>query len=89
MSLHTLSRKYRSWVTINSPAPFAARYSSSHSVMSVSRWLVGSSRISRSDSLISTLASATRLSCPPERVSTFCPKSRILSRERIRLARCS
>ena len=35
----------------------------------MSRWLVGSSRISRSGSEAITLANARRLRCPPERLS--------------------
>ena len=51
------------------------KYSSSQSAISLSRWFVGSSRIRRSAVESSTLVSATRFLCPPERCSTFSSKS--------------
>ena len=46
--LHTRSKKYRSWVTIiRPPVNFRSR-SSSQATISLSRWLVGSSRMSTS-----------------------------------------
>ena len=42
------------------------RYFSSHSIISRSRWLVGSSRMSKSGLAISTEARATLFCCPPE-----------------------
>ena len=49
--------------------------SSSQVTMAVSRWLVGSSRISTSAGWIRAAANARRLRCPPERVPTFRSKS--------------
>ena len=46
----------------------SSRYFSSHSIAARSRWLVGSSSSSRSGSLISSFASASRERCPPESV---------------------
>ena len=66
-----------SWVTMSRLTRLWARYSSSHSVMSRSRWLVGSSSISRSGSAISTLANATRFCCPPDNCPMGCSKSLI------------
>ena len=80
---HTLSRKNLSCVTISSvlfPLPMNP---SSHSVISISRWLVGSSRMSMSGSLMSILASATLFCCPPLSCPIGWLRSAILSCVRI------
>ena len=46
----TRSSTWRSWVTSTSPPRWAARRSSSQAMASMSRWLVGSSRMSRTSS---------------------------------------
>ncbi len=63
------SRKYLSWVTISNVTFERERKFSSHSMVGMSRWLVGSSRISRSGWSAITRAMARRLRCPPESVS--------------------
>ncbi|SKT67951.1 Uncharacterised protein [Mycobacteroides abscessus subsp. abscessus] len=74
----TVSRNHRSCVTTTNavepdprvtpllPADRASRCSASHCTPSTSRWLVGSSRISRSRSRTSAAASPTRRRWPPE-----------------------
>ena len=52
----TLSRKYRSWVTATTVPGYFSRCCSSHSTLSASRWLVGSSSSSRSGCLQQQLA---------------------------------
>ena len=54
----------------------ATRVSSSHSMAPTSRWLVGSSRSSRSGSSTSARASATRFLIPPERSATCASSGR-------------
>ena len=56
----------RSWVTNRTPPRNSSSWSSSHWITSTSRWLVGSSRSSRSGSPTSACASATRRRQPPE-----------------------
>ena len=72
----TRSSTWRSWVTSTSPPRCTARRSSSQAMASMSRWLVGSSRISRTSSpaspggptSTSARARATRLASPPDSV---------------------
>ena len=85
---HTLSRKYRSCVTRSRVTIALDRYCSSHSTISISKWLVGSSMMSSvclCSTLvsISSLARATRFICPPERLSILAFRSVIFSWERI------
>ena len=58
--VHTLSRKYLSCVTMSKVMRWSLRYRSSHSIISKSKWLVGSSRINISGSPIKVLVNATR-----------------------------
>ncbi|SKU81496.1 Uncharacterised protein [Mycobacteroides abscessus subsp. abscessus] len=62
----TVSRNHRSCVTTTNAVRLASRCSASHCTPSTSRWLVGSSRISRSRSRTSAAASPTRRRWPPE-----------------------
>jgi hypothetical protein len=69
------SSTWRSWVTRTRPPRKPARRSSSQAMASMSRWLVGSSRISRSPSLDSPTAAsararAVRLAWPPDKLRT-------------------
>ena len=82
----TRSRKYRSWVTITRPPLNRRSQSSSQATISLSRWLVGSSRISTSAGWIRAAARATRFRWPPERVPTFWAKSVMPSRFSMALA---
>ena len=85
----TLSRKYLSWVTmISAPGSFFSS-SSSHSAISLSRWFVGSSRISRSGLVRRAATSASFLRCPPERIPHFAVKSVTPSLVSIRFASVS
>ena len=66
----SLFKKRLSWV-INSTLPLKlSNKSSSHSIASKSKWLVGSSSNNTSGSATSARPSATRLRQPPERVET-------------------
>ena len=84
--LHTRSKKYRSWVTIMRPPVNFRSRSSSQATISLSRWLVGSSRMSTSAGWRRTVARATRFRWPPERVSTGWVKSVIPNRVSMALA---
>ncbi len=75
----TASRNQRSCATRTIEASSVCRCVSSHSSDSMSRWLVGSSRSSRSGSPASARASDARVSSPPEKVSRL--RSRSLSRK--------
>ena len=86
MRLHTRSRKYRSWVTMMSPPVKLCKNPSSQRIISLSRWLVGSSRIITSAGWRRTVARATRFRWPPERVPTVWSKSVIPSRVSMALA---
>ena len=66
----TASRNQRSWVTTTSADVRRTRWSASQATASTSRWLVGSSRISRSSSFSSNRASEHRRRSPPERPCT-------------------
>src|SRR5690554_5487508 len=66
-----VSKKYLSCVTMKIVDLDLERYSSNHSIMSKSKWLVGSSKNKKSGSEMSTFAKATRFFCPPESVLTF------------------
>jgi hypothetical protein len=59
-------RKARSWLTITAAARDAATWPSSHSIASMSRWLVGSSSSITSGSSASSRASAARRRSPPD-----------------------
>ena len=85
----TRSRKYLSCVTIKSALEYFSKCFSSQSTVSLSIWFVGSSRISKSTGAISAAANATRFFCPPESVSTVCPKSEMPSLVRIVFASLS
>ncbi len=52
---------------------------SNHSIISRSKWLVGSSKIKKSGSVIRALARATRFRCPPLSCAMGCARSDILS----------
>ena len=73
----TRSSTWRSWVTSTSPPRCAARCRSNHTMASMSRWFVGSSRISTTSvaaspngpTSSSARASATRLVSPPDNVA--------------------
>lgn len=67
ISVHTLSRKYLSCVTISKVVCWFLRYRSNHSIISRSRWLVGSSRINISGFHIKTLVKATRFFSPHDK----------------------
>ncbi len=66
----TASRNQRSWATRMTPASIVRRSSSSHSIVSMSRWLVGSSRKRRSGCEASARASDARVSSPLENVAS-------------------
>ena len=74
MASQTSSRNQRSWVTTSSaPAPRRQRVfkcSASQVMARTSRWLVGSSSMSTSQSPMSSRARSTRRRWPPERVPT-------------------
>ena len=70
MRVETRCRKRRSWVTVSVAKGPRARNSSSHTMLSTSRWLVGSSSRSRSGRRASSRASATRFCQPPESDAT-------------------
>ena len=74
MASQTSSRNQRSWVTTSSaPAPRRQRVfkcSASQVMARTSRWLVGSSSMSTSQSPMSNRARSTRRRWPPERVPT-------------------
>ena len=82
----TLSKKYLSWVTMMTAFFLFFSTSSSHSAISPSRWLVGSSKISKSDGVSNTLISARRFFCPPDKCPHVSLKSVIPSRVIIFLA---
>ena len=62
----TASMKSRSWLTNRTEPSNERSACSSHATESVSRWLVGSSRISTSGADSSSRASAARIRQPPE-----------------------
>ena len=66
----TASRNQRSWATRITAASIVRSSSSSHSIVSMSRWFVGSSRSSRSGWEASARASEARVSSPPENVAS-------------------
>ena len=68
----TSSRNHRSWVTTRWACVGlrCCRWRASQATPSTSRWLVGSSRTSRSHSCTSSAASATRRRSPPDIVAT-------------------
>mmetsp|Transcript_6209 Transcript_6209/g.19205 ORF Transcript_6209/g.19205 Transcript_6209/m.19205 type:complete len:100 (-) Transcript_6209:675-974(-) len=68
MSVHTQLRNSLACDTTSRVFGHLTRYSSSHSTACRSRWLVGSSRSSRSGSTNSARARATRMRHPPENV---------------------
>ncbi len=68
--VHTASRNHRSWVTTTRANGRRARWRASQSTASTSRWLVGSSRTTRSCSPSSRRASEQRRRSPPDRPST-------------------
>ena len=74
MRVHTSSRNQRSCVTTRSaPAPCfqrAFKCPASHVMARTSRWFVGSSSASTSQSPMSSRARSTRRRCPPESVPT-------------------
>ena len=72
----TVSRNHRSWVTTTRAEDRARRWSASHCTPSTSRWLVGSSRTSRSRSWTSAAARETRRRSPPDRSSTAVSRPR-------------
>src|SRR6266545_3107100 len=67
-----LSRKYRSCVTATTVPGNLRRNCSSHSTLSASRWLVGSSSSRMSGLESNSRHSATRLFSPPESGAIFC-----------------
>ena len=74
MAVHTSSRNQRSCVTTRSaPAPCFQRpfrWPASHVMARTSKWFVGSSSASTSQSPMSSRARSTRRRCPPESVPT-------------------
>ena len=68
MRVATLSRNERSCVTVTMLPLKSHSRPSSHSMLSRSRWLVGSSSSSTSGAATSACASATRFLLPPESV---------------------
>mmetsp|Transcript_11316 Transcript_11316/g.52579 ORF Transcript_11316/g.52579 Transcript_11316/m.52579 type:complete len:104 (+) Transcript_11316:835-1146(+) len=66
MWVHTPLRKSWEWLTRMRHFLYLARYPSSHTHASRSRWLVGSSRSNSVGSAKSALASATRMRQPPD-----------------------
>ena len=64
--VQTASRNHRSWVTTTSAPRRPSRWRASQSMPATSRWLVGSSRTSRSAGRTSSAASATRRRSPPD-----------------------
>ena len=73
-------------LAINRAARNRRSQSSSQATISLSRWLVGSSRMSTSAGWRRTVARATRFRWPPERVSTGWVKSAIPNRVSMALA---
>ena len=71
MVSHTTSKKYLSWVTIKIVDLDLDKYSSNHSIISKSKWFVGSSKIKKSASEINTFARATLFFCPPDNCPIF------------------
>ena len=70
-----LRRKARSWVTNKSDPRHLARKVSSHCMDSMSKWLVGSSRQSKSGSETMACASKTRRFQPEDNSLQFASKS--------------
>ena len=68
MRVATRFKKLRSWVMVMTLPLKAISRSSSHSIESKSRWLVGSSNKSTSGCDTNPCANATRFLLPPERV---------------------
>mmetsp|Transcript_17398 Transcript_17398/g.41929 ORF Transcript_17398/g.41929 Transcript_17398/m.41929 type:complete len:103 (+) Transcript_17398:1063-1371(+) len=71
MLLHTPLRKSWEWETRMRMAGYLARYFSSHTHDSMSRWLVGSSRRRSAGCERRARPSATRMRHPPERSWVF------------------
>mmetsp|Transcript_25198 Transcript_25198/g.82700 ORF Transcript_25198/g.82700 Transcript_25198/m.82700 type:complete len:321 (+) Transcript_25198:3162-4124(+) len=74
MSVQTVSRKSRSWLTTTSVFFQRCKYSSSHSTARRSRWLVGSSKRRSVGAIKRARASEMRMRHPPEKLSVvrFC-----------------
>ena len=68
MWLQISSRKYRSCVVTRNAPRYFFKNSAIHSIESVSRWFVGSSRISKSGLETIARQSATRRFSPPDKV---------------------
>ena len=82
MRVATASRNARSWVTTMTLPAKPTSSSSSQAIESRSRWLVGSSRSSRSGTATSTHARATRFFIPPESSAIVRAPCEMQSRQR-------
>ena len=89
MAVQTESRKYRSWVTRTNPAAGPFSRFSSQTMVSRSRWLVGSSRVRKLAPETRQRASAAFLTMPPERVPIGTPVSSSPSSLQVERKACS
>ena len=88
MRVDTLSKKARSWVMTTTLPLNSTNKSSSHWMLSKSKWLVGSSNSSMSGKVTRAWPNATRFLVPPDKLPTKASASKC-RRCRVSVTRCS